>query len=159
MWTKLIQEHIMTTQLMKYFFRDCAYRRGCDMRLIRSGLYERQYKQMRKIFIPLCKKSPYKYNLNMLRIIVLIYHMYIEYELYNLAYNKNPGLIYEYQFIGAKMSKRDDFFTFTEIFIDRGILLCIILTKLMLNSFVNIYYNEHEFHMVIINVQLLLIDL
>ena len=59
MWTKLIQEHIMTTQLM-IFFQDCLYARGTEMILKCYVLFERQYKQMRKIFFP-CVKSQPKY--------------------------------------------------------------------------------------------------
>ena len=43
---------------------------------------------MRKKSIPLCKNPIDRYYLNIFRIIKLIYHMSIEYELYNLAYNK-----------------------------------------------------------------------
>ena len=80
MWTKLIQDHIMTTQLILYLFQDCPFERGTETRLPYSGLFERQYKQIRKIFIPLCKNSTNRYHLNILRIITPIYHMYIEYE-------------------------------------------------------------------------------
>ena len=61
-------------------------------------LYERQYKQMRNIFILLCKKSPDRHYFNLSIIITLVYHMYIEHELHNLAYKKN-GFLYESQFI------------------------------------------------------------
>ena len=80
MWTKLIQEHIMTTQFMKDIFQDCTYTIGNETRLKRSGLFERKCIHMRKIFIPWGNKSTNRYNLNVLRIITPIYHMYIEYE-------------------------------------------------------------------------------
>ena len=46
--------------------------------------------------------------------------MFIECELYNLAYNKTPGLLYEYQFISAKMGKWDDYFTFTKYLLTKA---------------------------------------
>ena len=60
---------------------------------------------MRKIFIPVCKYLTGRYNLNILRIITLIYHIYIEYELYNLEYNNTPVFLYKHQFISATMGK------------------------------------------------------
>ena len=62
---------------------------------------------MRTFFIPLSKQSHNIYYLNLLRIITLVYHMYIEYELYNLAYIKHTGFICESQFIEGTMSKWD----------------------------------------------------
>ena len=55
--------------------------------------------------ISLCKNSTDRYHLNILSIIDIIYHMYIEYELYLLAYIKNPGVIYEHEFIYTTMGK------------------------------------------------------
>ena len=66
---------------------------------------------MRKIFITLCKNSTDKYHLNILKIIALIYHIYTEYEFYNLAYNNNPFSFYEHQLITATMGKWDDQYT------------------------------------------------
>ena len=41
-----------------------------------------------KMFIPLCKNTNDRYHFNIMRIIAIIYHIYIESELYNLAYGK-----------------------------------------------------------------------
>ena len=84
------------------------------IRLTCSDLFERKYKQMREIFIPLCKKSAERYQLNILRIITLIYHMYLEYKLYNLAYNNTPGFLYEHQFINETRGKWYYNHTFTK---------------------------------------------
>ena len=46
--------------------------------------------------------------------------MYIDYELYNLAKNKNTGFVYEHQFINATMGKWEDHYTFIKIFRNRG---------------------------------------
>ena len=59
---------------------------------------------MRQIFIFLCKKSPDRYYFNLLRITALVYHMCIEYDIYNLAYLKT-GYLYESQFIEGSMGK------------------------------------------------------
>ena len=85
-----------------------------------STLSQRQYIQMRFFIIPLCKKSTDRYHLNILRIIPLIYHMFIEYELYNLTYNKNTGFLYKYRFINSTMGRWDDQYTFITIFRNRG---------------------------------------
>ena len=37
--------------------------------------------------------------------ITLLYHLYIEYEIYNLAYNKRKIILYESLFIDGKMDK------------------------------------------------------
>ena len=64
---------------------DLNFTRGNEMRMKYSSLYEIQFKRGGG-FIPLCKRSPVIYYLNLLRIITLVYHMYIEYGLYNLEY-------------------------------------------------------------------------
>ena len=94
---------------------------------------------MRKTFIPLCKKSTDRYHFNILRIITLIYHMYIEYELYNLAENITPGFLYEHKFIIASMGKFDDHYTFIKIFRNRVSCLNKNCEKLMITYFVNKY--------------------
>ena len=110
-----------TKKQMRDYSQEFPHTWGTEKILTCSGLSERQYEQMRKRFIPLCKKSIGRYHLNILRIITLIYHMYIEYELYNLTYNKTTGLIYENQFISATISKWEYHDTFTGIFRERRI--------------------------------------
>ena len=61
------------------------YTRVNQMILTCYSLFERQYIHTRKKKT-LCKSSTNRYHFNILRIITFIYHMYIEYELYNLAY-------------------------------------------------------------------------
>ena len=61
------------------------------MRVICASLFQRQHKQMPKTFIPLYEYSTDRYHLNILRIFTIIYHVYIECKLYNLAYiEQNP---------------------------------------------------------------------
>ena len=48
-------------------------------------LFIGQYKKLVILFIPLCLKSSEKYSLNLLGIVTLLYHMYIDDEIYNLA--------------------------------------------------------------------------
>ena len=50
-------------------------------------LFIGQYIQLRTLLIHLCLKSPDVYSFNIFSIITLSYQMYIEYEIYNLAYN------------------------------------------------------------------------
>ena len=61
----------------------------------RSGCHEsfrEQYIQLRKFFIPFSLGSHDRYYFNILRMITLLYHMYIEHEIYHTAYKKvkNP---------------------------------------------------------------------
>ena len=70
--------------------------------------------------IPLCKNSTDRYHLNILRIIVIIYHIYIEYELYNLSYTKIYNIVVEQEFICSTIRKWDDHDSYTKIFHDQG---------------------------------------
>ena len=54
------------------------------MRIICEGLFQREHRQMTKLSIPLYKHSTNGYHLNILRIIAIVYHLYIESGLYNL---------------------------------------------------------------------------
>ena len=55
----------------------------------------------------------------------MIYQIYIECELYNLAYNKNSVVLYEHEFVRSTMVNWDDHNKFTKMFSDRGILIYI----------------------------------
>ena len=71
---------------------------------------------MRNVFIPFCKILTNRYHLNLLMIVTLIYHIYIEYELYNLEYHENMGFLYDHQFIHGTMGKWRDHYTFIKVF-------------------------------------------
>ena len=47
--------------------------------------------------------------------ITLLYNMYIEHEIYNMAYNKVQNIINDYKFIERNISKWDDSITVSEI--------------------------------------------
>ena len=44
--------------------------------------YTEKCRQLREVFVPLCIESHEGYYLNLLRIITLLYHLYIENEIY-----------------------------------------------------------------------------
>ena len=71
-----------------YFCGDCVFTRGYETRMTCYALFKIKYVHVSKHFISLCKNSPNRHHLNQLSIITLIYTMYIEYALYNLAYRK-----------------------------------------------------------------------
>ena len=71
-----------------YFSQDCPFIRATEMRITCNSISERQHKHMRQILIPLCKNPTDIYHLNILRIIKIIYHLYIGCEFYNLEYTK-----------------------------------------------------------------------
>ena len=85
-----------------------------------SDLFKRRYVQMIVCFIYLCKNSTNRYHLYLFMIITHIYHLYIEYELYNLAYKMNTCFIYEHQLIHGKIGKWDDHYKFMKVFRGRG---------------------------------------
>ena len=59
------------------------------MRVICERLFQTQQLTMKNILIPLCKNTSDRYHFfNILRIIAIVYHIYIECELYNLEYKK-----------------------------------------------------------------------
>ena len=62
-------------------------------------IYRRQYKQLRIIFIPLCLESHERHYLSILRIITLLYHFYIEHEIYDMSYNKKRNILNDHHFI------------------------------------------------------------
>ena len=74
------------------FCQDSSIKKASDTKLICDHKFQKQHKQTRKILILLCKNSTDRYHLNILRIITIIYHIYIECESYNLAYKK-PKLL------------------------------------------------------------------
>ena len=70
---------------------------------------------MRKKFILLCKISHDRYYFNILSIITLFYHFYIEYEIYKLAYSKNKGYLNDSLFILGTMGNWGDYHKFLKI--------------------------------------------
>ena len=103
-----------------YFVGDSILTKGNYTRMTCYDLFKRKYKQMRKQFIPLCKKSPNRYYFNVLSIITLFYHLYIEYEIYYLEYNKSKVFINDILFMQGTMGKWEDHYTFLKIIRRRG---------------------------------------
>ena len=75
-------------------------------------LFIENYMQLRTLFVSLCLKSNDRYSFNILRIITLFYHLYIEYEIYNLAYNTRKIILYVSLFIDGAMGKSGGVVTF-----------------------------------------------
>ena len=65
------------------------------MRNTCDNIFGKQYIQSRGVFILLCLDSHDIYYLNTLSIITLLYHLYIEHELYERSYLKNRNHINE----------------------------------------------------------------
>ena len=79
----------------QYFQDDGNYKRASDMRVTREIKFQIQHLIIENIFITLCKTTSEIYNFNILRIINILHHIYIENELYQLAYGS--GHIYYLQ--------------------------------------------------------------
>ena len=84
------------------------------MRETCNKIYRKQYIQLRDIFITLFLESHDIYYLNIFIMIKLLYHLYIEHEIYYLSYFKNKTNINDNLFIKIAINDWDDFITFDE---------------------------------------------
>ena len=91
-----------------YFSQYNLFQRASEKRIICTIVFERQHRHIGKKLIPFCKKTTYRYHLNILSIIVIIYYVYIECELYNLAYTQNQNINIEQESISLTMGEWDD---------------------------------------------------
>ena len=108
---KMIQSCAMNSQSIKDISRTFIFQMG----RVFYELFRNIYIQLGTLFIPLCLKSHERYYFNMLRMIKLLYHMYIEHEIYHIVYNKVQNCLNEYQFIEGTMSEWDGYITFSNI--------------------------------------------
>ena len=86
MWIEVIQACTMTSKSMKTFKDPYIYTLGNEMIDTCDEMHRKQYKQLRKLFIPLCLESHDRYYFNVLIMITLFYHFYVEHEIYAMAY-------------------------------------------------------------------------
>ena len=70
-----------------------------------NDIHIKQSKHLSKIFTPLCLKSHDGYYFNILRMITICYHLYVENSIYSMAYNKKKDHLYEHLLLKNKMSK------------------------------------------------------
>ena len=91
-----------------------------EMRDKCSQLFIGNYIHLGKCFICLCFNSPGRYSFNILRIVTIFYHFYIEYEIYKLAYNIVKSILNDSIFIKVTMVKWDENVTFLKIIRSRG---------------------------------------
>ena len=78
------------------------------MIVVCDSIFQIQHEVMKKLLITLCKNSNDRYHLSILIIIAIIYHIYIDCELYNLAYGNSQILIHEQELLKLKMVKWQD---------------------------------------------------
>ena len=71
-------------------------------------IYEKKYRHLRDVLVPLCLDSHVRYYLNILRIIILLYNLYIEHEIYYMPYHKIRNCLNVNIFIENSMSKWND---------------------------------------------------
>ena len=71
-------------------------------------IHRKKFKQLRKLFIPSCLESYDGCYLNILRMISICYYLYVEHEIYSMAYNKKINSLNDHIFIQNKMSKWGD---------------------------------------------------
>ena len=73
---------------------------GNEIRDTCDEIHRNQYKQLRTLFITLCLESHDRYYLNILRLITLLYHLYVEHEIYAISYKNKEVFsmnIYSYK--------------------------------------------------------------
>ena len=75
-------------------------------------IFRKQYIQLMTLFIPLRHDSHDRYYLNLFRIITILYHLYIYYEIDHMAYNIIINRLTENMFIEGTMRKWHDDDTF-----------------------------------------------
>ena len=89
-----LEKHVKTIDTSRYgdiiitdhcFCKHSPIQRSSAMIVIRVSLFQCQHTQITKLFITFCKYSTEIYHFNLLISITIIYHIYIECELYNLA--------------------------------------------------------------------------
>ena len=56
-------------------------------------------------FIPLCLESHGRYYFNILRMMPILYHMYIKHEIYHTTHKKAQNFINEHKLIEGTISK------------------------------------------------------
>ena len=77
---------------------------GCEMRDTWNKIHRKLFKHLRKLFIPLCLDSHDGYYLNILRMITLCCHLYVEHEIYTMAYKQKISPLYDNIFIKIQWS-------------------------------------------------------
>ena len=84
------------------------YKLGYEMIETCDEIHMKKFKQLTKILVPLCLEPHYVYIFNILRMIILCYHLYVGNEIYAMAYNKKINRLNDHLFIKNTMSKWDD---------------------------------------------------
>ena len=80
---------------------------GNEIRDTCDEIHRKQYKQLRKIFIPLCLESHGGYYFNILRMITIFYNLYVEHEIYSMANKKERSILHYSLLIQNTTSKCD----------------------------------------------------
>ena len=79
-----------------------------------------RYKQPKKLFIPLYLESHEMCYFNILRMITLFYHLYVEHEIYAISYKKERTTPHDSLFKQRVISRSDDCITWDERLINNG---------------------------------------
>ena len=85
MWIESIQPFSKTPKSISNVFKDLhIYKLGCEMRDTCDETQRKQYKQLMTLFITLCLELHDRYYFNVLRMITIFYHLYVDHTLYDL---------------------------------------------------------------------------
>ena len=105
----------------KKIFKDSfIYTLVNEMRDTCDEIHRKQYKQLRTLFITLCLESHDRYYFDILRMIKLFYHLYIENEIYAMSYKKQRRILNDSLFIQNGMRKWDYYIKWYERLINMG---------------------------------------
>ena len=79
-----------------------------------DDIHGKKYRQLVDFSVPLCLESHDIYYFNILRMITLLYNLYIEHEIYDISYHKRRNFLNANLFIENIMSQWNDSITFDE---------------------------------------------
>ena len=104
----------------RYFKDSLIFRLVNYIRDVCYELFRKQYIQLRTLFVNFFLESHGRYYFNILRMITILYNLYIDYEIYHMAYNKKINRLNENLFLEETMSKWDVYITFSGILSNIG---------------------------------------
>ena len=87
---------------------------------IYDEIHRKKYKQLMTLFITFYLESHDRYYFNILRMIILFYHLYVDHEIYSMSYKKESIIINDSLLIKNGMRRRDDYITWYERLINMG---------------------------------------
>ena len=121
MWIRLIQASTTNPKSIQYISNNPSYLK-CEViwEVYFMNYSENNIYSWGHLSLPCVLSHMTDIIFHILRIITLLYHMYIEHEIYHMAYKKLQNRLNEYQFIEWNIGKWDGFITLCENIKNKG---------------------------------------